>query len=278
MKGELEMNLDQKYQKLRDIIAEMGSVAIGFSGGVDSTFLLKVAHDVLGDKAVAVTSKSETYPEEQYKEAQRLAKEIGAPHRIIQTEELTNDEFTRNDANRCYYCKRELFSSVLQVAREEGLDFALDGSNYDDLGDYRPGLKAIRELKIRSPLLEAELTKAEIRELSKRLSLPTWDKAAFACLSSRFPYGDKITQEKLTMVDGAERYLRGFKFKQLRVRQHDAKTARIEVLPQDMPFFLEHREEVVSHLKDLGYIYITLDLQGYRTGSMNEVLDKEVVK
>ncbi len=270
------MNLEQKYQKLQDSLQEMESVAIGFSGGVDSTFLLKVAHDVLGDKAVAVTSKSETYPQEQYEEAQRLAREIGAPHRIIHTEELDNDDFARNDSNRCYYCKKELFSSVLLIARKEGLNYVLDGSNYDDLDDYRPGLKAIKELKVRSPLLEAELTKAEIRELSNRLNLTTWDKPSFACLSSRFPYGDQITQEKLTMVDGAERYLRKYDFKQLRVRHHDAKTARIEVLSEDMPFFLEHREEVVTAFKSLGYTYITLDLQGYRTGSMNEVLTDEV--
>lgn len=272
------MHLDQKYQKLQDLFKEMGSVAIGFSGGVDSTLLLKVAYDVLGDRAVAVTSDSETYPREQLEEAKKLVLLIGAPHRVIYTEELTNEEFSRNDPDRCYYCKKELFSSVLRVAREEGLEYVVDGSNFDDLSDYRPGMRAIKELKVRSPLLEVELTKKEIRELSEQLGLPTWDKPAFACLSSRFPYGDPITQEKLVMIDGAERFLRQFKLKQLRVRQHDAKTARIEVLPEDMVFFLEHREAVVTHLKELGYTYITLDLQGYRTGSMNEVLSAEVKK
>lgn len=269
-------NLEQKYEKLQRLILEMGSVVVAFSAGVDSTFLLKVAHDLLGDRVLAVTSTSAIRPVETLKEAKDLAISIGVEHRVIQSKELEKEEFVSNDPQRCYYCKKELFEGIWDVAKAEGLNCVVEGSNFDDLDDFRPGMKAIKELQVRSPLLEAELTKEEIRELSKRLNLPTWNKPAFACLATRFPYGERLVADKLTKVGKAEGYLRQFNFKQLRVRHHDDLTARIEVLPEDMPFFLEHRLEVVARFKEVGYNYIALDLMGYRTGSMNEVLEEEV--
>ncbi|MCK8824101.1 ATP-dependent sacrificial sulfur transferase LarE [Fuchsiella alkaliacetigena] len=266
--------LDTKFNKLKADLKEMDSLLIAFSGGVDSTFLLKVAHDVLGDQVAALTSASETYPAEQLEEAKELAQEIGVRHIVTSTTELENHDFTKNDKLRCYHCKLELFSELKEVAAEEGYAEVADGANYDDYAnDYRPGLKAAEELGVRSPLKEAEITKEEIRELSRDLGLPTWDKPAFACLSSRFPYGEQITADKLELVDAAERYLRQFDFEQLRVRHHDQHTARIEVTPADMEFFLENRQQIVARLKEIGYTYVTLDLEGYRTGSMNEVLD-----
>jgi uncharacterized protein len=271
------MQLEEKYQKLQKIIKELESVVVAFSGGVDSTLLLKVAHDVLGDQAIALTSKSEIHSKQELKDADQLAESIGAPHHIIYSDELNNEDFVKNDPERCYYCKKDKFSAILEFAKENGLKYVLDGSNMSDLDDYRPGMKAIKELEVRSPLLEAEMTKEDIRQLSNQLGLPTWNMPSFACLSSRFPYGDRITAEKLEMVDDAEIYLFDkFDLQQLRVRHHDDETARIEVLPQDMNKFFENREEIVKYLKGLGYTYVALDLEGYRTGSMNEVLSEEV--
>lgn len=267
--------LEKKYEKLKDIIEDMGKLVIAFSGGVDSTFLLKVASDVLGpEKVLAVTSRSETYPKKQLEEAKELAKSIGVKHIITYTSELENERFAQNDKLRCYYCKHELFSEVIRIAKEQAFKYVADGSNYDDhIHDYRPGLKAARELKVTSPLKEGEFTKDDIRVISKKLGLPTWEKASFACLSSRFPYGDEIKIENLTMVDLAEEFLQKYDFQQLRVRHHDDNTARIEILPEDMSLFLKDREEIVERLKEIGYIYVTMDIEGYRTGSMNEVLD-----
>ncbi len=272
------MNLEQKYKKLKKILQEMESVAVAFSGGVDSTLLLKVAFDLLGEKVVAVTSRIETSPIENFDEAKRLADIIGVTHQLIETGELSNEEFVKNNPDRCYHCKKVLFSTIRRYIEKLGLNYVVEGSNYDDLDDFRPGMRAIKELGVRSPLLEAELTKKEVRELSKRLNLPTWNKPAFACLASRFPYGTRITKEQVAMVGEAERYLGQLDFKQMRVRQHDERTARIEIMPEDMGFFLENREKVVAYFKQLGYTYVTLDLMGYRTGSMNEVLSKEVRK
>ncbi|SJZ43307.1 ATP-dependent sacrificial sulfur transferase LarE [Selenihalanaerobacter shriftii] len=266
--------LEEKFAKLQQSIKEMDSLLIAFSGGVDSTFLLRVAYDILGDKVAAFTSASKIHPDEETEEARELAKKIGVRHIVDTTDELYNDDFAQNDKLRCYYCKFYIFNNLKEVAAQEGYAQVADGANYDDyINDYRPGLKAAKELEVRSPLKEAEITKKEIREISKRLDLPTWDKPAFACLSSRIPYGDRITEDKLEMVGAAERYLRQFDFNQLRVRHHDQYTARIEVAPNDMEFFFNNREQIVDKLKEIGYTYITLDLEGYRTGSMNEVLD-----
>ncbi|SIQ91739.1 uncharacterized protein SAMN05421834_11021 [Halanaerobium kushneri] len=267
--------LKNKFLKLKEILKELDSAAIAFSGGVDSTFLLKAALEVLGkDNVLAVTSCAETYPSEEEEEAKKLAQDMGAEHHLIYTTELDNESFVKNDQKRCYYCKKELFSEVIKVAEEKGFNYVLDGSNFDDhLHDYRPGMQAAREMEVKSPLKEAEMTKDDIRALSKEYNLPTWNKPAFACLSSRFPYGDQITINKLEMVDRAEKFMRKMNINQFRVRHHDQNTARIEVLPEDLPLMLEKRDKLLSKFKDIGYTYVTLDLEGYRSGSMNEVLE-----
>jgi uncharacterized protein len=266
-----------KYDRLVGILRSMESVAIGYSGGVDSTLLLKVAVDTLGVRAVAMIGRSETYPTREFEEAVALASAIGARSLVVRTEETDDLKFRENPADRCYYCKTELFGKLLAIAEREGLRWIADGTITDDIGDFRPGMKAKAEKDVRSPLLEAELGKAEVREISKHLGLPTWDKPSFACLSSRFPYGTAITRENLARVDRAESFLRDNGFRAFRVRFHDASTARIEVKPSEFHRLLDDglRGEIVNHMKDLGFTYVTLDLQGYRTGSMNEVLSEE---
>ncbi|MCT4596447.1 MAG: ATP-dependent sacrificial sulfur transferase LarE [Vallitalea sp.] len=272
------MELNQKYENLKNLISDLGSVAIAFSGGVDSTFLAKVCEDVLGDKAIVVTATSSTYPQREFKESKQLATDIGIKQIVIESEETEIEGFSSNPPNRCYYCKHELFSKVKKVADENNVKYILDGSNYDDIGDFRPGMHAAKELGVISPLKQVELTKDDIRVLSKKLGLPTWEKPAFACLSSRFPYGEEITPKKLSMVDKAEEYLRGLGFNQFRVRHH-GKIARIEIEVSEMHKFLELDFGMVSkELKKIGFIYVTLDLTGYRTGSMNEVLSEEQKK
>jgi uncharacterized protein len=262
-----------KLSHLKNYLKELGSVAVAFSSGVDSTFLLKVAHDVLGDNVIAVTARSCSFPARELSEAKEFCKNEKIKHFICDSEELEIEGFSQNPPNRCYLCKRELFEKIINIAQEQGIAYIAEGSNMDDNGDYRPGLVAVAELEVKSPLREAELTKEEIRILSRELGLPTWDKQSFACLSSRFVYGETITEEKLKMVDRAEQLLLDMGFHQVRVRIHD-RLARIEVMPDEFEKLIEKstREEIVAKLKEYGFTYVSMDLTGYRTGSMNETL------
>lgn len=248
---------------------------VAYSGGCDSTLLLNVAHDVLGDAVMAVTARSETYPSREYEEAREVARALGVKHITIDTSELSVEGFSSNPPDRCYFCKAELFQKLLDVASENGLRFVADGASLDDASDHRPGMRAAAELGIVSPLKEARLTKEDIRQISRSLGLSTWNKPSFACLASRFPYGEEITPEKLKMVEEAEDFIRGLGFRQVRVRHHGS-TARIEVPEGDIDRFLEKgvREKVASRLKEIGYVYVSLDLRGYRSGSLNEVLTR----
>jgi pyridinium-3,5-biscarboxylic acid mononucleotide sulfurtransferase len=273
----LSPTLHERYERLQQILREMGSLAIGYSGGVDSTLLLKVAVDLLGGRVLAMIGRSATYPTREFEEATALASSIGARTIVVDTEETDVVKFRENPPDRCYYCKTELFGKLEVIARREGIPWIADGTIVDDTGDFRPGMRAKGEHQVRSPLLEAEMTKADVRELSRHLGLPTWDKPSFACLSSRFPYGTGITTENLTRVDRAETLLRDEGFRFLRVRFHDPQTARIEVGPQELSRILDDavRSRIIDSFKNLGFTYVTLDLQGYRTGSMNEVLSHE---
>ena len=264
--------LHQKYQALKDNLKSLGGAVIAFSSGVDSTFLLKTAHDVLGNKTIAVTARSCSFPKRELDEAEQFCKQQGIRHIIIDSEELKVEGFARNPKNRCYLCKRELFTKILNVAKENDLPYVAEGSNLDDNGDYRPGLTAVAELGIKSPLREANLTKSDIRRLSKELDLPTWDKQSFACLASRFVYGETITEEKLSMVDKAEQRLLDSGFHQVRVRIHGT-IARIEVDPSEFPKILDNANELNAYLRQLGFTYVTLDLGGYKMGSMNRTID-----
>ena len=271
------MNTEEKLRKLKENIKKLESVAVAFSGGVDSSLVAKVCYDVLGNKALAITARSETYPAHEYEEAQKIAKEIGISHMTIDTSELGIKGFAENPPNRCYFCKSELFGKLKEIAKEKGFKNVADGANLDDVNEYRPGLDAARELEVRSPLKESGLRKADVREVSKYLNLSNWNKPSYACMSSRFPYGQSITEEKLTIVAAAEDYMRGIGLKQFRVRHHDT-IARIEVLPDDIPLLLQDdkRTELVKKFKEIGYKYVTLDMEGYRSGSMNEVLTANV--
>jgi len=265
-----------KLENLKDSIRQMGSLAVAYSGGVDSTFLLKVAHDVLDAKVMAVTARSSIYPEREFREATDFARKIGVRHSVIVSEELDIEGFSDNPVDRCYFCKRELFTKILDVARQNGLQYVADGSNIDDLGDYRPGMKAVMELGVVCPLKEAGMGKNDIRILSKELNLPTWDKPAFACLSSRFPYGQKITREKLDVIDKMEQFLMDQGFRQVRVRHH-GDIARIEVSAEERRKFFDAdlMDRIHEKFRQFGFAYVALDLKGYRSGSMNEVTDTE---
>jgi uncharacterized protein len=270
----MSSELKAKTQKLKEIFRSMGRVLVAYSGGVDSTLLLKVAKDTLGDENVlAVTVLSPLYPERELIGAKKLTQGMGVRHLLIKSNELEIEGFSKNPPNRCYYCKKKLFGEVKNLAQKEEIPFIVEGSTLDDEKDHRPGRRAIQELGIRSPLKEGMFTKAEVRELSNALGLTTWDKPSFACLASRFPYGEEITVDKLKMVDEAENFLFGLGFRQVRVRHH-GNLARIEIYPEEIERLMDGslREKVVSHLKKIGYHYVTVDLQGFRSGSMNEVL------
>jgi len=271
--------LNVKYEALKKYFKELGSVAVAFSSGVDSTFMLKVAHDVLGDKAVAVTARSHSFPAREKNEAAEFCRKEGIEHIFVDSEELKIPGFEKNPKNRCYLCKHELFEEILEIAEQHNLAYVCEGSNLDDNGDYRPGLQAIAEFGIKSPLRECNLWKSEIRAISKELGLETWKKQSFACLSSRFVYGETITVEKLDMIDKAEQFLLDLGLVQERVRIHSFGTgetsgtiARIEVNPESFQSIIDNKDKIVAEFKAIGFDYISMDLQGYRTGSMNETL------
>ena len=263
-----------KLESLKTIVKNTGGAVVAFSGGVDSTFLLKVAHDVLGDKVLAVTANSETYPKRELEEAKAFAKSLGIRHIVIETLELEIAGFADNPPDRCFYCKHELFSKLTEIAKANGVEYVFDGSNYDDRNDHRPGMRAAKELGVVSPLKQAEMTKDDIREASKEFGLSTWNKPSFACLSSRFPYGTKITQEKLSVIGEAEDFIRDLGFKELRVRHHD-NIARIEIGKADLERIIAYADQIVEKVKSLGFLYVTLDLAGYKTGSMNYTLSED---
>ena len=265
------VTLEQKYDHLRCLLREMESVVVGFSGGADSALLTKVAHDELGGNAVAVIALSESYPKREMEDALALAQSLGVPVLTVDARELENENYAANPTDRCYYCKAELFTHLARVAQERRIRWIAYGANHDDLGDYRPGQTAAQEWGARAPLLEAGLTKAEIRHLSKSLGLPTWDKPALACLSSRFPYGTRITAELLGRLDAAEDFLRhDLGFRQVRVRHHDT-IARLEVDTAEMNRLLDPqlRQQISDKLKILGYTYVAVELSGYKSGSLN---------
>lgn len=267
--------LHEKKQHLENYLRQLGSVAVAFSSGVDSTFLLKVAHDTLGDRAIALTARSHSFPRRELEEATAFCEGEKIAHIVVQTDELAIPGFRENPKNRCYLCKRALFSNMQKTAREHGFLFVAEGSNLDDDGDYRPGMIAIGELGIKSPLRQAQMTKEDIRRLSREMGLPTWDKPSFACLSTRFVYGEPITEEKLSMVERAEQRLFDLGFRQVRVRVH-GQLARIEIDRSEFGRIVrpETGAALDEYFRSLGFMYVTLDLGGYQMGSMNRTLDK----
>ncbi|GHT41876.1 adenine nucleotide alpha hydrolase [Endomicrobiia bacterium] len=268
------MTIEQKYENLKQYIFRFNNLIVAFSGGVDSTFLLKTAHDVLGDNAIAVTAKSRSFPQRELNEAMQFCKKENIRHIICEYEELNIEGFSQNPTNRCYLCKKELFSKIWAIAKQNDIKHIAEASNIDDNSDYRPGLKAVDEQGAKSPLRYAKLTKDEIRKLSKYLGLSTWNKQSFACLASRFPYDQEITYQGLSMIDRAEQTLLDMGFKQVRVRHH-GNLARIETDEAGFDILMKqsNREKIYRQFKEIGFVYVSLDILGYRTGSMNETLD-----
>jgi uncharacterized protein len=277
MKGyeaQLTAQQREKLEKLREVIADLGSLAVGFSAGVDSTLLLVVAAEVLGNRALAVTTVDAAFPEREMKEAEEFCTERGIRHVVCRVNPMQEEEYRKNGPERCYYCKRYIFSEIMKIASENGIAYVAEGSNMDDLGDYRPGLRAVTELSVKSPLRDAGLYKADIRQIAKAMGIPNWSKPAYACLATRLVYGEEITEEKLRMIDGAEQFLIEHGFLEERVRMH-GNMARIEVPPADIPRLAaeEMREAVYEEFRKLGFLFVTLDLQGYRMGSMNATIN-----
>jgi pyridinium-3,5-biscarboxylic acid mononucleotide sulfurtransferase len=269
------MVIEQKWERLKTLLREMQGAMLAYSGGVDSSLLMKAASEVLGPRLIAVTSVSETYPPGELEAAKAFARQLGVTHRVLRTTELSSEDFVQNSTDRCYFCKKELFEKIRQIADTEGIPVILDGSNADDLKDYRPGTKAAKEYSVRSPLQEAGFSKSDVRACARMLGLPVWDKPSLACLSSRIPYGTRITPGILQTIHAAEDYVRSLGFREVRVRHH-GDTARIEVQRCDFERMLtgDAAGKLVAGLKKLGYTYVCLDLEGYRTGSMNEGLIK----
>jgi uncharacterized protein len=260
-----------KLEKLKDELKKMNIVAVGFSGGVDSSFLLKLLSDVLGKNTLAITIKSPAHPQSEIEEALRIVGSMSVKHEIIDLDVTEIVEFKKNNVDRCYYCKKMIFSKIKEVAKKENINYVLDASNADDLDDYRPGMKALKELGVISPLIDVNLTKEEIRDLSRQMNLDTWNKPSFACLASRFPYGTEITKLRLEQVEKAEMFLNSLGLKELRVRCHN-EIARIEVAKDVFQTVLKYSKEIVKQFKEFGFKYVTLDIEGYRSGSLNEVL------
>ena len=267
------MQTEQKLGKLKEKLLEMESVVVAYSGGIDSTLMLKIAYEVLGDRSAGVTAVSASLPTPERLEAEQIAQQIGAPHYLIESHETEDENYLANTPNRCFFCKSDVYGRLVEFAQNSGYHYVVDGTNHDDVGDHRPGRQAARKYGVRSPLQEVELTKEEIRQLAHQYNLPNWDKPASACLSSRIPYGTTITVQMLSHVEQAEIILHQMGFQKMRVRHH-GDIARIEVEPEQFTALIEQRTEITARLKEIGYAYVTMDLAGFRSGSMNEVLGK----